>query len=209
MRVILWLLIGLITPLWSREPNIIFILTDNHGDWTLGCYGNKVIKTPNIDRLAREGMRFANAFANNPVCSPNRATLLTGLMPSQHGVHSYFAGGPPQTGAGSHCVIRGRTTLGEILKRVATRVGWSASGISAAMSNRKKVSMMPGSLCPREAPQRFLMRRSSSGVRPGMSLSISRCFGGSALCSSLNSSKRGHSFFTCRSMVSMAWGQHS
>jgi choline-sulfatase len=76
----------------AKKPNIIFILTDNHGAWTLGCYGNKDIQTPNLDRMAAEGMQFMRAMASNPVCSPTRATYLTGLIPSQHGLHSFFDG---------------------------------------------------------------------------------------------------------------------
>jgi arylsulfatase A-like enzyme len=72
------------------QPNVVLIVTDNHGAWTLGCYGNPDIKTPNLDRMASEGVRFTRAFSNNPVCSPTRATLLSGLMPSQHGVHNYL-----------------------------------------------------------------------------------------------------------------------
>lgn len=98
------------------QPNVIFILTDNQGAWTLGCYGNKDIRTPNIDRLASEGVLFEKAYANNPVCSPNRATLLTGLMPSQHGVHSYLTAGVPQIGDGAYCTIREFPSLPEILK---------------------------------------------------------------------------------------------
>lgn len=100
----------------TAQPNVIFILTDNHGAWTLGCYGNKDIRTPNIDRLAAEGVRFTRAYANNPVCSPNRATLLTGLMPSQHGVHSYLSAGMPQIGEGAYCTIREFPSLPKILK---------------------------------------------------------------------------------------------
>jgi arylsulfatase A-like enzyme len=100
----------------DRPPNVIVIFTDNQGAWTLGCYGNKDIKTPNIDRMAREGVRFANSFANNPVCSPNRATLLTGLLPSQHGVHVYLGGGYPQMGEGAYCVISEFATLPRIMK---------------------------------------------------------------------------------------------
>ncbi len=74
----------------AKKPNVVFILTDNHGAWTLGCYGNKDIRTPNIDRLAAGGMLFKRAMSSNPVCSPTRATFLTGLMPSQHGVHSFL-----------------------------------------------------------------------------------------------------------------------
>ena len=78
------------SPVAAKRPNIVFILTDNHGAWTLGCYGNKDIRTPNIDRLASEGMLFRRAMSSNPVCSPTRATYLTGLMPSQHGLHSFL-----------------------------------------------------------------------------------------------------------------------
>ena len=74
----------------DARPNVVLIVTDNHGAWALGCYGNPDIKTPNLDRMAAEGVRFTRAFANNPVCSPTRATLLSGLMPSQHGVHNYL-----------------------------------------------------------------------------------------------------------------------
>jgi len=74
----------------AQRPNVVFILTDNHGAWTLGCYGNQDIRTPNIDRLAKGGMQFMRAMSSNPVCSPTRATYLTGLMPSQHGVHSFL-----------------------------------------------------------------------------------------------------------------------
>src|SRR5262249_31565744 len=74
----------------ERPPNLVFILTDNQGAWTLGCYGNPDIRTPNIDRLATEGVRFTRALSSNPVCSPTRATFLTGLIPSQHGVHSFL-----------------------------------------------------------------------------------------------------------------------
>jgi len=74
----------------AKRPNVVFILTDNHGAWTLGCYGNPDIQTPNIDRLANEGILFRRAMSSNPVCSPTRATYLTGLMPSQHGIHSFL-----------------------------------------------------------------------------------------------------------------------
>ncbi len=74
----------------SEQPNVVLIVTDNQGAWTLGCYGNPDIKTPNVDRMAAEGVRFSEAFSCNPVCSPTRATLLSGLMPSQHGVHNYL-----------------------------------------------------------------------------------------------------------------------
>jgi len=71
----------------GQGPNVLFILTDNQTTESLGCYGSKEHETPHIDRLAREGVRFTRAFCANGLCSPTRSTILTGLMPSQHGVH--------------------------------------------------------------------------------------------------------------------------
>jgi arylsulfatase A-like enzyme len=99
----------------SRPPNLVLILTDNHGAWTLGCYGNPDVRTPHIDRLAREGMLFTRAFAVNAVCSPTRASLLTGLMPCQHGVHRYLAAGGAQIGPGAYNTIGEFASLPVIL----------------------------------------------------------------------------------------------
>ena len=98
----------------GNKPNLVFILTDNHGAWTLGCYGNKEILTPNIDQLAAEGILFTRAYCDNPVCSPSRATFLTGLLPSQHGVHSYIPNAT-QLGPRAYSVIKEFRTLPKIL----------------------------------------------------------------------------------------------
>lgn len=67
----------------SARPNIVFFLIDDLGYGDLGCYGNRFAETPNMDRLAREGMRFTNAYASAPVCSPSRASILTGQSPAR------------------------------------------------------------------------------------------------------------------------------
>ncbi|MCC2685379.1 MAG: sulfatase [Paenibacillaceae bacterium] len=77
----------------TRQPNIVVILTDDQGAWAMGCAGNKEIRTPQLDRLAESGIRFENFFCTSPVCSPARASLLTGRIPSQHGVHDWIRGG--------------------------------------------------------------------------------------------------------------------
>jgi arylsulfatase A-like enzyme len=69
------------------RPNVILLVTDNQSADSLGCYGNVEHETPRLDRLAREGAQFLRAFATNGLCSPTRASILTALMPSQHGVH--------------------------------------------------------------------------------------------------------------------------
>ena len=71
----------------ASQPNIVLIVSDNQSQSLLGTYGNTEILTPNIDRLAADGIRFNRAYAVNGVCSPTRAALLTGLLPSQTGVH--------------------------------------------------------------------------------------------------------------------------
>ena len=72
----------------NKQPNIVLIVTDNQSELLLGAYGNRDIRTPNIDSLAEAGMQFTRAYSVSGVCSPTRATLLTGLLPSQHGVHN-------------------------------------------------------------------------------------------------------------------------
>src|SRR5688572_19696914 len=69
-------------------PNIIFILADDLGYGDLGCYGQKKIKTPNLDRMAAEGMRFTQCYAGTTVCAPSRSSLLTG----QHTGHTRIRG---------------------------------------------------------------------------------------------------------------------
>src|SRR5204862_4543193 len=63
---------------FRSRPNIVFILADDLGIGDVGCYGQNKIKTPNLDRLAAEGMRFTQCYAGSPVCAPSRAVLMTG-----------------------------------------------------------------------------------------------------------------------------------
>ncbi|MBM3473430.1 MAG: sulfatase, partial [Armatimonadetes bacterium] len=77
----------------NRQPNVIVVLTDDQGPWAMGCAGNPEIRTPNLDRLAATGVRFDNWFCTSPVCSPARASLLTGRIPSSHGIHDWLRGG--------------------------------------------------------------------------------------------------------------------
>ncbi len=62
----------------ATRPNILFIMSDDHGYQALSCYGSKVNETPNLDRIANEGMRFDRCFVTNSICGPSRATILTG-----------------------------------------------------------------------------------------------------------------------------------
>src|SRR5258706_3137536 len=67
-------------------PNIIFIMADDHAAHAMSCYGSKINQTPNLDRIAKDGMRLLNCFAVNSICTPSRATILTGKYSHMNGV---------------------------------------------------------------------------------------------------------------------------
>ena len=94
--------------------NILLIVADDHGQWALGSYGNREIRTPTLDYLAQSGVQMDNAFTPTPVCSPARANLLTGRLASQHGIHDYLASNDPPVR--DHDWLAGETTLPELLR---------------------------------------------------------------------------------------------
>jgi arylsulfatase A-like enzyme len=73
----------LANAVYGQKPNIIFIMADDLGSGELGCYGNKFNETPNLDRLAAQGLKFNQAYAAAPICSPTRASLMTGQYPAR------------------------------------------------------------------------------------------------------------------------------
>src|SRR5690349_13109219 len=73
------------------RPNVIFILADDLGWGDLGCYGHPITKTPNLDRLAREGMQFTQFYVCGSVCSPSRCAFFTGQYPARHRIHGHYA----------------------------------------------------------------------------------------------------------------------
>lgn len=72
------------------RPNVVFLYTDDQARWAVGAYGNGEVRTPNLDRLAREGARFNNAFTATPVCSPSRASMFTSRYPTQFGISDWI-----------------------------------------------------------------------------------------------------------------------
>jgi arylsulfatase A len=98
----------------QRRPNIVFIMLDDLGSGDLGCYGQEHILTPNIDRVASEGMKFSNAYAGAAVCAPSRAVLMTGL----HGGHA-----PVRANAGTIPIRDEDVTIAEVLKRAGYATG--------------------------------------------------------------------------------------
>jgi arylsulfatase A len=78
-----------------RRPNIVFVLADDLGYGELGCYGNRFNETPNLDRLASDGVRFTQAYAAAPVCSPTRVSLMVGQHPARVGILDYLRADDP------------------------------------------------------------------------------------------------------------------
>ena len=126
---------GLATPALARKerpaerPNIVLIVADGLGSWMLGCYGNREIRTPNIDRLAQAGVRFQNHFACTPASSPGLATLLTGRVPRQHGIQDFLTPEPiekpPQGQAAAPASFHNELMLSDILSANGYECGYA------------------------------------------------------------------------------------
>jgi len=101
----------------SKRPNVILIMTDNQPKDLLGCYGNTEIYSPRLDQMAQEGIRFNNAYCPNAMCSPCRASVWTGRMPCQHGVHTWIDDRQRPNWPDNWNAVAEFETLPEILKK--------------------------------------------------------------------------------------------
>jgi arylsulfatase A-like enzyme len=117
------------------SPNILLILADDLGYGELGCYGSPDAKTPNMDRLAAEGVRCTDGYSAFPVCSPSRAAILTGRYPQRYGdtYEDYYGGGSPSLDPEKH------PTIGQLLKEVGYRTAcfgkWNVSNLERRRAN--------------------------------------------------------------------------
>ena len=105
-------------PNAPRRPNILFVMTDDQTVKELSCYGSKILQTPNMDRLARGGTRFANCFATNALCAPSRATVLTGCFSHVHGIR-----GNSETAGEIEQLDPGVPTFPELLREAGYQTG--------------------------------------------------------------------------------------
>jgi arylsulfatase A-like enzyme len=111
----------------TQRPNFVLILADDLGWRDLACYGNPFFSTPNIDRLAAEGARFTQAYAASPVCSPTRASILTGRHPARTGITDWIPGrrwperGPLITPETPRALRLEENTIAEQLRRLGYR----------------------------------------------------------------------------------------
>jgi|GEM_PF-364552 len=145
----------------ESPPNIVFIMADDLGYAELGSYGQKKFRTPNIDRLAREGMRFTQFYSGSPVCAPSRCTVLTGLHTGHAQVrHNKRIGdwdlGLPNTNGGQHPLKAGTKTIGHILQQhgydTAFIGKWGLGRAGSSGEPRKQgFDRFFGYLCQRQA----------------------------------------------------------
>ena len=105
----------------ARKPNVIFILADDLGYGDLGCYGQTKIRTPNLDRIAAEGLRFTQHYAGSSVCAPSRCTLLTGRHTGHAAVRDNLARGAGVEG--QQPMPHGTVTIAQLLKKAGYRTG--------------------------------------------------------------------------------------
>ena len=103
----------------NKKPNIIYILADDMGYHELGCYGGKVIETPNLDRLAKEGMVFSNHYCGSNICAPSRVALMTG----KHTGHTWIRDNKELPFEGNEPIRSSDVTVGEVLKEAGYTTG--------------------------------------------------------------------------------------
>jgi len=118
----------------DRQPNVIYILADDLGYGDLGCYGQKVIQTPELDRMAKEGIRFTQFYAGATVCAPSRSVLMTGL---HHG-HTRVRGNAGQKNPAAQALREGDLTVAKHLRSAGYKTAligkWGLGDIGAAES---------------------------------------------------------------------------
>ncbi|MDQ0108941.1 arylsulfatase A-like enzyme [Chitinophaga terrae (ex Kim and Jung 2007)] len=140
----------------SNTPNIVFIVADDLGYGDLSCYGQQKFKTPNIDLLAKQGMRFTQFYAGTSVCAPSRASLLTG----KHTGHTYIRGNKELEPEGQEPLPEHTITLPEVLKRAGYVTGifgkWGLGPVGSSGDPLKQgVDKFFGYNCQRQSHRYF------------------------------------------------------
>ena len=125
---------ALLPAVAADRPNLIWIMADDLGWGDLGCYGQKVITTPNLDRMAAEGLRFTHYYAGATVCAPSRSVLMTGL---HHG-HTRVRGNAGQTNPAAQALKQGDVTVAAVLQKAGYKTAligkWGLGNVGAAES---------------------------------------------------------------------------
>jgi arylsulfatase A len=120
----------------SPRPNIVFIMADDLGYGDLGCYGQKITETPNLDRLASEGMRFTQHYAGDPVCAPSRCVLMTGKHPGHAFIRNNSEVGAWESLQGQMPIPLAEVTITTVLQKAGYATGafgkWGLGGVGSS-----------------------------------------------------------------------------
>ena len=154
-----------------RRPNIIFVLADDLGYGDLGCYGQKRIRTPNLDLMAAEGIRFTDHYAGSTVCAPSRCALMTGL----HMGHAIIRGNQEVRPMGQEPLLADTATVARLMQQAGYATAligkWGLGGPgSTGIPNRQGFDYFYGYLCQRHAHNyypEFLFRNEDRIPLPG------------------------------------------
>lgn len=146
MRVIAALL-AIAASAYAQKPNVLWITIEDTSPQFIGCYGNEIARTPVIDHLAAEGVRFTNAFSTGTVCSPSRSTIITGVRTFETGTGNHrsnfpvpeFIKGFPyyMQGAGYYVTNNSKTDYNVANAKAFTKEAWNESSAAAGWWNRK------------------------------------------------------------------------
>ena len=150
----------------ARKPNIVLILADDLGVGDLGCYGQKILKTPNIDRLAAEGTRFTSAYSGAAVCAPSRCTLMTGYHLGHATVRNNWEVFPE----GQHPLAPRDVTVAQVLRQAGYKTGicgkWGLGGPgSGSTPTDKGFDFFYGYNCQRHAHRFYVDYLWRNGAR--------------------------------------------
>lgn len=146
----------------TRRPNVVFILADDLGYADVGCYGQKRIRTPQVDRLAAEGMRFIQSYSGNPVCAPSRCTLMTGCHTGHAQIRNNKQVGGDEgwklgsTVGGQWPLVEGTFTVGRLFQRAGYATGafgkWGLGRVGTSGDpQRQGFDHFFGYICQRQA----------------------------------------------------------
>lgn len=155
----------------ARRPNIILVMADDLGWNEVGIYGQKKIRTPRLDQLAREGLRFNQFYSGSPVCAPSRCVLMTG----RHTGHAYIRDNSEVRPEGQKPMAAADVTIAELMKRAgyatAAMGKWGLGPVgSEGDPNKQGFDLFYGYNCQREAHNfypRYLYRNSAQEMLPG------------------------------------------
>ncbi len=158
----IWALLGVVvfwaTSVFAQQPNVVLIFADDLGWGELGAYGQAKIRTPNLDRLAAQGMRFTRAYSASPVCAPSRCALMTGMHTGHAAIrgNKEMGGWGPEEPEGQWPLPAGEVTLAERLRELGYQTGafgkWGLGGPgSEGHPNRQGFDHFYGYLCQRVA----------------------------------------------------------